>query len=130
MNIQLSISYATKILQYLHENNGVANTGRIISKSTGIPYQRFIMIASQLTKSGLVYSVRGRTGGHFLAQPIEKVGLLDIYMALQGDGQVNRCFNTDRLCTVDAIDSCCRNGFICTLQAGVSAEKSRQTIRA
>ena len=125
MNIQLSINYATKIIQYLHENKGGAHTGRVISKEAGIPYKRFLLIASALTKNGLLGSIRGRAGGHFLAQPIEAIGLFDIFMALQGDMQISRCFNKDRLCTIDTIDSCCRNGFICTLQSCIFAEKQQ-----
>jgi len=128
MNIQLSINYAIEILHYLHENEGRPHMGRVISKATGISYQRFVLIASQLKKHGLLDSIRGKTGGHFLARPVDEISLMDIYMAVQEDMQINRCFNKKRHCTISDISTCHRRGSICNLQLSIFAEKSRQSI--
>ena len=128
MNIQLSINYAIEILHYLHEHEGRPQMGRVISKVTGISYQRFVLIASQLKKHGLLDSIRGKAGGHFLAKPVDEISLLDIYMAVQEDMQINRCFNKKRHCTIGDISSCHRRGSICNLQVSLFAEKSRQSV--
>ena len=125
MNIQLSINYAIEILQYLHDHDRNPHMGRDISKATGISYQRFVLIASQLKKHGLLDSVRGKSGGHLLGRPVDEISLLDIYMAIQEDMQINRCFNKKRHCTINDISTCHRRGSICNLQVSIFAEKSR-----
>jgi len=124
VNIQLSIDYAIKVLQYLQENKEHTHTGHEISKATGISYHRFVLVASQLKKHGLLDSVRGKGGGHFLAKPIEEISLLNIYMAVQEDVQTNRCFNKKRHCTINDIGSCHKRGFICSLQTSLFADES------
>jgi len=120
MNIQMSINYAVRIINYLNKQNGSLKTGIEISKSIAMPYRRFSMIASQLSKKGIIRSVRGKSGGHYLAKPIDQINLGDIYLALQGDIQTNRCFQKNQQCTIEKIGACHKLGIICSLQASLA----------
>ena len=126
MNIQMSVNYAVKIINYLHQQEGTLKTGVEISKSISMPYRRFTMIASQLSKSGLIDSVRGKSGGHYLAKPIDQINLIDIFFALQGDVQTNHCFQKNQHCTIEKLKKCDEMGIICSLQVSLSAHIQRE----
>ena len=119
MNIQMSINYAIRIINYLHKQEGTLKTGVEISKSVSMPYRRFNMVASQLSKKGIIKSVRGKSGGRYLAKPIDQINIVSIYLALQNDMQTNRCFQKQQHCTVENIGSCHKLGTICSLRASL-----------
>jgi len=126
MNIQMSINYAVRIINYLNKQEGNLRTGLEISKSISMPYRRFSMIASQLSKGGLISSVRGKSGGHYLAKPIDQIRLVDIYLAVQNDMQTNRCFQKNQHCTLEKIGLCHKMGIICSLQVSLFAHLKQE----
>jgi len=59
-----------------------------------------------LSKAGLVSTVTGPQGGYRLARASDKISLLDIYIALEGDDPCFRCteIRQDGPCAIPSID--------------------------
>lgn len=55
-----------------------------IAQFTNSSRHHLFKVLETLTKSGLIKSTRGPTGGYYLNQPAENIYLLDIYEALNG----------------------------------------------
>jgi len=64
---------------------------RRIADAAGAPYALLAKIMIQLKRSGLVESVRGKSGGVRLAKPAEDIRILDVVTALEGDGILQDC---------------------------------------
>jgi Rrf2 family protein len=56
-----------------------------IAARCNIPYQYLEQIFNRLGKTGLIKSTRGKKGGYELAKPPEKITVLEIIVALDGE---------------------------------------------
>jgi len=55
-------------------------------------------LVGELQRAGLVKSIRGRVGGHMLAQPPEKITVGDVVRALEGESAQLACSNNRLVC--------------------------------
>lgn len=76
--------YAIRALWQLAESKDHFSTSEAIALAQEIPGKFLPQILSDLSRSGLVRSVRGYGGGVRLSRPPEKIKLLDILEAIQG----------------------------------------------
>lgn len=76
--------YAIRALWQLAEAKENFSTSEKIAQAQEIPGKFLPQILSDLSRAGLVRSVRGYGGGVRLARPAEKITLLDIMEAVQG----------------------------------------------
>lgn len=76
--------YAIRALWQLAESKDYFSTSEAIAKAQEIPGKFLPQILSDLSRAGLVRSVRGYGGGVRLSRPPEKIRLLDIVEAIQG----------------------------------------------
>lgn len=76
--------YAIRALWQLSESKDHFSTSEAIAQAQDIPVKFLPQILSDLSRSGLVRSVRGYGGGVRLSRPPEKIKLLDILEAIQG----------------------------------------------
>ena len=76
--------YAIRALWQLAEAKENFSTSEKIAQAQEIPGKFLPQILSDLSRAGLVRSVRGYGGGVRLAKPAEKITLLDIMEAVQG----------------------------------------------
>lgn len=76
--------YAIRALWQLSESKDFFSTSEKIAQAQEIPAKFLPQILSDLSRSGLVRSVRGYGGGVRLARPPEKIKLLEILEAIQG----------------------------------------------
>lgn len=76
--------YAIRALWQLAESKDYFSTSEAIALAQEIPGKFLPQILSDLSRSGLVRSVRGYGGGVRLSRPPEKIKLLDILEAIQG----------------------------------------------
>ena len=129
MQLQISTDYAVRILQYLHIHRDDLPTAMTISQSIGITYPFFIKIANQLKQKGLLTAVQGRNGGYKLAKPAEDVSLYDVFLAIEGDLQINRCLQEENKCTRGEPHACRLHVFLRNLQDKVITEMSGLTIK-
>lgn len=76
--------YAIRALWQLAESKDNFSTSESIAKAQEIPGKFLPQILSDLSRAGLVRSVRGYGGGVSLSRPPDKIKLLDIIEAIQG----------------------------------------------
>jgi len=76
--------YAIRALWQLSESKDYFSTSEAIAQAQEIPVKFLPQILSDLSRSGLVRSVRGYGGGVRLSRPPEKIKLLEILEAIQG----------------------------------------------
>ncbi len=61
----------------------------------GISRAHLMKVANQLTRSGFLKPVRGRSGGLTLGKPPQKIGLSDVLRATEPDFALVECFGAD-----------------------------------
>jgi len=76
--------YAIRALWQLAETKDYFSTSEAIAQAQEIPGKFLPQILSDLSRAGLVRSVRGYGGGVRLSRPPEKIKLLEILEAIQG----------------------------------------------
>lgn len=76
--------YAIRALWQLSESKDHFSTSEAIAQAQDIPGKFLPQILSDLSRAGLVRSVRGYGGGVRLSRPPEKIKLLEILEAIQG----------------------------------------------
>jgi len=129
MKFQISTDYAIRILLYLHESpKGELPTAMSIAKAMGITYPFFIKVAHQLKQKGLLDTVQGRNGGYMLARPGGEISLYDVFLAIEGKLQINRCLEEDEFCSRDAVGACPIHDYLEELQASMVARMSKKYI--
>jgi len=128
MQFQISTDYAIRILSYLHANKEELPTAATISSSIGVTYSFFIKIANQLKKKGLLAAIQGRNGGYRLAKPASEISFYDVFMAIEGKLQINRCLKDDKFCSRDAVDHCPVHVYLESLQESMIQALSKKYI--
>ena len=88
MRLPLKTEYACRVLAQLGTHYGTNKLSQIelLARVEDIPANYLVQILNELRKAGLVGSKRGKQGGYFLVDAPEKVTLLDIFKAVDGDG--------------------------------------------
>jgi Rrf2 family protein len=77
-----------------------------ISAREKIPKRFLFKIARELTRVGIVKSVRGKDGGFMLARRPEEITLYDIIEAVEGSIPLNKCLLDPNKCNKDATAQC------------------------
>ena len=88
VRLPLKTEYACRVLAQLggyHGSNKLAQID-LLAQVEDIPANYLVQILNELRKSGLVGSKRGKQGGYFLVEAPDKVTLLDVFRAVDGDG--------------------------------------------
>lgn len=106
MQIQASTDYALRILHYLDQHKHDLPTAMTISKAVGITYPFFIKIATQLRQHGLLHAVQGRNGGYRLNKPAKEISIYDVFLAIEGPLEINRCLKEDSDCARNSNNEC------------------------
>lgn len=105
MRLTVYTDYALRMLMYLAvKDDGLATISEIAARY-GISKNHLMKVAHQLGVAGYVESVRGRSGGLRLAQPIAAIRLGDVVRRTEPDMALVTCFKpVDAPC---AIKPCC-----------------------
>lgn len=128
MQIQASTDYALRILQYLDQHKNELPTAMTISKAIGITYPFFIKIATQLKHRDLLFAVQGRNGGYRLNKPATEINIYDVFLAIEGPLEINRCLKEDGVCPRNENDDCKFHVFFADVQDGIIQTMSSKTI--
>lgn len=86
MNTRFSV--ATHILTFLQTQNGVPSSSELIASSVNTNPSLIRRLLQQLGKAGLTTSQMGTGGGALLGRAGERITLLDVYRAVDEDGDV------------------------------------------
>ncbi len=83
MSASNKLSTAVKALYFLAEAYPKPKSSSEIAKSIGHNSSKLRKILSYLTKSKIVNSSRGKSGGFVLAKPTDKINLQEIYCSVE-----------------------------------------------
>jgi Rrf2 family transcriptional regulator, iron-sulfur cluster assembly transcription factor len=119
MNIlRKNTDYALRMMGNLAGNYGQgAVSVRMLARQEDVSYQFACKILQKLQGAGLVESAMGPAGGYRLCREPEKITMLDVVQAMQGDVTVNRCTDENDNCPRQA--NCPVSKVLCRLQRNV-----------
>jgi Rrf2 family nitric oxide-sensitive transcriptional repressor len=100
-----------RLLMYLAIRKGESVTIREMSERFSVSKNHMVKISHQLTKSGLIESLRGRNGGVRLARPPESINVEQALRATEDSFDLVECFDaTTNHCAISG--SCQLNGVL------------------
>lgn len=92
--------YALRVLMYAAAKNGQLITIDETAKLYGISRAHLMKVVNQLTRTGYLKAVRGRSGGLALARAPHKIRLGDVLRATEPDFSLVECFATGNQCVI------------------------------
>jgi len=93
--------YAIQSVIYLaQKKEGQMTTIKEISSHLNIPFHFLGKIFQKLSHKGLLHSMKGVSGGFWLAKPAEEIVLMDIILAVDGPDVMNLCVLGYKECSI------------------------------
>jgi Rrf2 family nitric oxide-sensitive transcriptional repressor len=93
-----------RLLMYLALRNGESVTIQEVSDRFAVSKNHMVKISHQLTKAGLVESIRGRNGGVRLALPAEDINVEQALRATEDNFDLVECFSpTHNRCVISGV---------------------------
>ncbi len=89
------------VLYLAHKDKDALTSALEISEEIGTPKEFTSKILQTLTKSEIVGSRKGKSGGFYLARPAKEIKLIDIVEAIDGTDVFHRCVLGFPNCSVD-----------------------------
>jgi Rrf2 family protein len=100
MQLTRAADYAVRVMIHLAGLPPGTRTSRAdLAVAAECPEQFLSKVLQNLTRTGLVISHRGNTGGFELPRPHRDVSLLEVIQAIEGPIRLNLCLNSDRACS-------------------------------
>ncbi|HXX57344.1 MAG TPA: Rrf2 family transcriptional regulator [Thermodesulfovibrionales bacterium] len=99
MHITRETDYAVRCVLYLSGVSDGVSVVDDIAGEMGIPKSFLAKILQKLAKAGIVTSIRGVKGGFRLAQKPERINLLKVIEATQGQLSLNLCVLDEKSCS-------------------------------
>ena len=78
---------------------GTVESAKHIAATESLPEPLLRKIIQRLVKSGIVVSVKGRSGGVRLAREPKDITLLNVIESVQGDVSLNQCVRPEGCCS-------------------------------
>lgn len=91
MTLTKTTEYALKTLSFMARDEKKMFSSEVLYKNLEIPKKYLQRLLTDLSKSGLIKSIRGRNGGYIFARSIKKIFLSDIIESVEGFNQVPSC---------------------------------------
>lgn len=111
MLLKRKADYALRAVKHLSTlPKGELGSINSIAAAESISSTFLAYILRDLTRSGILVSVQGRTGGYRLAGAPKDVSLLNIIEAIEGPIHINLCTEGDR-CPCDVASDCPMRSF-------------------
>jgi Rrf2 family protein len=99
MQLTRAADYAVRVMVHLAGLPAGSRTSRTeLAGAAGCPEQFLSKVLQNLTRTGLVVSHRGNTGGFELPEGRRHASLLEIVEAVEGPIHLNLCLTHDRAC--------------------------------
>ena len=107
MKISTKGRYALRLmLDVALNSHGTAVPLRDVAQRQDISDKYLEQIVTQLSRAGLVRSVRGAGGGYLLTRPPEEYTVGEILRTLEGNLAPVSCVDQDDVCRCDRADRC------------------------
>jgi Rrf2 family transcriptional regulator, iron-sulfur cluster assembly transcription factor len=100
MILSQTTEYALRTLALMSQDERATYSSTVLHRRLGIPRKYLQRLLTDLTKSGLIKSVRGRNGGYVFARSITRIYLAQIIDAVEGFEREPSCFFGFRKCPV------------------------------
>ncbi len=128
MNVlRKNTDYALRMMGNLAGNYGQnAVSVRMLARQEDVSYQFACKILQKLQGAGLVESAMGSAGGYRLCREPEKITMLDVIRAMQGNVVVNRCTDENDNCPRQA--NCPVSKVLCQLQQDIDEFFTKVTL--
>jgi Rrf2 family protein len=97
MKITMEADYAIRIV-YCLVRSGEKLEARNIASQMNVTLRFTLKILRKLGIAGIIKSYKGVNGGYELNMPPEKITLLKVIEAVDGDVQINRCLDESIAC--------------------------------
>jgi len=92
MNFSKTTEYAFRILSFMaQDERRLYNVDEIFGKLQ-IPYRYLRKMMTNLTRSGFIVSIQGKSGGYKISRKTEDIKLLEILIAVDPDYLSGKCF--------------------------------------
>ncbi len=88
--------YALIALSYLSDPDNPIVSAREIAEQFDLPIRLLMNVMKQLSRAGLVKSVRGANGGYTLAVDADKITLRRLIRTIEGPIELARCLAFER----------------------------------
>jgi Rrf2 family transcriptional regulator, iron-sulfur cluster assembly transcription factor len=113
MQLSRKADYALRAIRYLSGlPKGKLGSINSIAASESIPREFLAKILKDLTRTGILNSFQGVTGGYRLARPAKDISFLDVIEAIEGPIHINLCTEGDgELCGCDQVSDCGMHAF-------------------
>ena len=102
MRLTVFSDYSLRLMMFTASHADRRVTIEEAAQAFRISRSHLMKVASLLTRSGFLTSVRGRSGGLSLTRPIDQIRLGDIVRATEPDFAIVECFGTTNTCTLPA----------------------------
>ena len=97
--------YSVRIVRALA--NGMVKNVAAICEEEHIPYNYAYKILKKMEKSGILQSLRGRSGGYRLAKSLDSFTLYDVVVSGGGELLVFECLREKAICPRNTDDALC-----------------------
>lgn len=126
MQVSRKADYALRAVGYISQlkKDELASIGRI-AKARKIPREFLAKILKELTRSGILVSFQGVTGGYRLARPAKEISFLEVIEAMEGAVRINLCVD-DRHCECTNEKGCEIRPFFVKQQEQITKALKRQ----
>lgn len=106
MRLSRKSDYALRAVRYLSSlPTGKLGSINTISEAESIPREFLAKILKDLSRSGVLVSYQGVTGGYRLAKAPREVSMLDVIEAIDGPIHLNLC-TEGKACGCEQYDTC------------------------
>lgn len=101
MTFSKTTEYALRVLAFMAGDKELMYSANSLHKQLKIPKKYLQRLMTDLTKSGLITSVKGKYGGYLLTKSIKKIYLSEIIDAVEGFKNTPTCFFGFNECALD-----------------------------
>ncbi len=118
--------YALRVLMYAATQGDRLITIEETAELYGISRAHLMKVANQLTRSGFLRAVRGRSGGLALAKRPDRINLGEVLRVTEPDFALVECFTVDNRCVITP--HCRLRGVLQEALAAFNATLDRYTL--
>ena len=107
MLLSRKADYALRAVRHLSLlPKGTLNSINAIAAAEEIPREFLAKILKDLTRSGVLESFQGVTGGYRLGKKAREISFLDVIEAIEGPLHLNLCTVEGHKCACPVVDTC------------------------
>jgi Rrf2 family protein len=125
MQLSRKADYALRAVRHLSSlPKGKLGSINSIAAAESIPREFLAKILKDLTRSGILVSFQGVTGGYRLAQTPKEISFLDVIEAIEGPVHINLCTEGET-CPCNQVDTCNMRDFWLTMEKSFKRQLTR-----